>query len=184
MISPGYHVAPRKSQLSCHTQYWWPQTDMTFNFVPSTISWHVIYMEAGCQSCVWCCLPLSWNSTQRRYAPHPPPPPPHPSLYGRTLHCRCRTIEDELGEYIAPQEGPFEGWISVILGWGNWKALDRSPWSPLTFIKGSGRHRKIVGLFLSVCRLWCWISYGLRTQSSCHFKLHLSRIYKAARQWV
>lgn len=69
-------------------------------------------------------------------------------------------------ENIVPREGSFEGWLSVILGWGNWKALDRSPWSPLTFIKGAGLHRKIVGLFLSVCRLWCWISYGLRTQKA------------------
>lgn len=56
-------------------------------------------------------------------------------------------------ENIVPREGSFEGWLSVILGWGNWKALDRSPWSPLTFIKGSGLHRKIAGLFLSVCKL-------------------------------
>lgn len=69
-------------------------------------------------------------------------------------------------ENTVPREGSFEGWLSVILGWGNWNALDRSPWSPLTFIKGAGLHRKIAGLFLSVCRLWCWISYGLRTEKA------------------
>lgn len=30
-------------------------------------------------------------------------------------------------ENIVPREGSFEGWLSVILGWENWKALDRSP---------------------------------------------------------
>lgn len=30
-------------------------------------------------------------------------------------------------ENIVPREASFEGCFSVILGWGNWKALDRSP---------------------------------------------------------
>lgn len=49
------------------------------------------------------------------------------------------------------ERGLFEGQLSVLLCWRNWKALDRSPWSPLTFIKGFGLQRKIAGLFLSVC---------------------------------
>lgn len=88
-------------------------------------------------------------------------------------------------ENIVPQEGFFEGWLSVILGWGNWKALDRSPWSQLTFIKGFGLHRKIEGLLLSVCRLWCWISHGLRTQKALlPFKAILVRMLQGSKSEI
>lgn len=30
-------------------------------------------------------------------------------------------------ENMVPGQDSFEGWLSVILDWGNWKALDRSP---------------------------------------------------------
>lgn len=69
--------------------------------------------------------------------------------YGRNVCCWCAAIEDELGK-CSTMKGPLWRMLSDLLGWGNWKALDRSPWSPPTFIKGSGLHRKIVGLFLSV----------------------------------
>lgn len=69
--------------------------------------------------------------------------------YGRNLCCWCAAIEDELRKY-STMKRPLWRMLSDLLGWGNWKALDRSPWSPLTFIKGSGVHSKIVGLFLSV----------------------------------
>lgn len=121
-----------------------------------------------------CCRPPNWNPTQRRKCCHGAKATPQPPTHHMAGIC---AVDVELlktnVENKVPREGSFEGWLSVILGWGNWKALDRSPWSPLTFIKGSGLHRKIAGLFLSVCRLWCRISYGLRTQkASCHLKLH------------
>lgn len=69
--------------------------------------------------------------------------------YGRNVCFWWAAIDDELRKY-STMKRPLWRMLSDLLGWGNWKALDRSPWSPLTFIKGSGLHSKIVGLFLSV----------------------------------
>lgn len=142
---------------------------MTLHFVPWEISWHVIDMKVmgpfmkSCQSCVWMCwLTPNWNSTQRRNLPWGKGK--IPAIWQKKCAVDVELLKMNLENKI-PREGSFEGWLSVILGWGNWNALDRSPWSPVTFIKGSGLQRKIPGLPLSVCRLRSWISHGLITQS-------------------
>lgn len=158
-ITPDYHLTPPSShKLSWNLILFHEQrlgnllTCKSWGF-----SWRAVKAVCGCAAYLRTGILPKGESCHGAKAEPPP--------YGRNLRSCCRTIEDELGEYSTTR-GSFEGWLSVILGWGNWKALDRSPWSPLTFIKGSGLHRKIAGLFLSVCRLWCWISYGLRTQRS------------------
>lgn len=119
-----------------------------------------IFMKS-CQNCVDVLLPSKLEFYPKEKAATGPRQNPHHMLEICVVDVELLKMNLE---NIVPQEGSFEGGLSVILGWGNWKALDRFPWSPLTFIKGSGLHRKIAGLFLSVCRLWCRISYGLRTQ--------------------
>ena len=119
----------------------------------------------------------NWTTTQKGRLPLGKGNPP--TIWQKYVLSMLDLLKMNL-ENTEPQEGSFEGKLSVILGWGNWKVLGTFPWSPLTFIKGSELHMKIAGLFLSVCRLWCWISYGLRTESIlCHLKATLVLISQA-----